>query len=223
MVVTRLFPLVIALALLPASQLCAKGKPKGKPSHPAAAPEPAVAPASSLPSDRLQTYSDYNLEHLLGPLNGGTLPRAELMRMEIDFKAHLTQATPEEKPMWQAAVNVCLAFDNIVNEREKAVLAMQGGRSPITSGALGATRTVHFNDWRDGLQAQREADEARARQQQAKASDAFVVSSAASSADTAWRQRAQPWRNQIQQLLVAAKQAELPPAPAGPAGTAPAP
>ncbi|HEV7405981.1 MAG TPA: hypothetical protein VGO11_23750 [Chthoniobacteraceae bacterium] len=216
-------PLVIfvALALLHTTPVWAKGKPKPKPKAQAPAPAPAVPAAPPLPSELLQTYSANNLEHLLGPLNGGALPRAELMRLETEFKARLALGIPEEKAMLQAAINVCTAFGRIMDEREKAVLGLQPARRPMTSGALGANKQVTLKDWRDELQARREQDEARARQQQARASDAFILDGAANKANASWQLRGQPWRNQIQQLLTAERQAELvavaPPAPPVPA------
>jgi hypothetical protein len=169
----------------------------------------------------LQPYSENNLEHLLGPLNDGALPRPELMRMETEFKARLALSVPEEKAMLQAAIQVCLAFDKIMDEREKTVSGGRRGSSAATTGALGATRTARSNDWRDDLvQAAREAHDEKVRRGQARASDAFVVSNAENTANAAWFQRVQPWRKEVQQLLVAERQAELalraaapPPAP----------
>jgi hypothetical protein len=206
MVVFRPLALFLALAFLLPGTVLAKGKRKPQPPP---APAPVAIPQAPQPSAMLQAYSENNLEHLLGPLNNGALPRAELMRMATDFKAHQLLGIPEEKAMWQAAINVCVAFDRIMDEREKTVMGMQQGRSPMTSGALGANRTVRLNDWRDELQAHREAQDTKARKQQTRAADAFVVSSGESAANTMWRQRVQPWRLQVQQLLVAERQAEL--------------
>jgi hypothetical protein len=212
---------VITVAILPTVQVCAKGK---KRSHPAPPPAPALPAAPPLPSELLQSYSANNLEHLLGPLNEGALPRAELMRMETDFKARLALAAPEEKSMLQAALAVCVAFDKIMDEREKTVSGSRRGSSAATSAALGANRTVRLNDWRDELQAGREAHDEKMRRGAAKASDAFVVSNAANNANAAWFQRVQPWRKEVQQLLVAERQAELAArAPAIPAALAAAP
>jgi hypothetical protein len=145
-----------------------------------------AAPPFPLPSASLEAYAANNLEHLLGPLNGGNLPRTELMKLETDLKARLGQGIPEEKAMLQAAVAVCAGFDKIIDAREKAVLNMQQAAHPATSGR----------------------QESKARQQLAQASDAFIVSSAENSANVAWRAHVQPWRVEMQQLLVAEKQAE---------------
>ncbi len=222
MILTRPLLVFAALVLLPAPLVCAKGKPKPRP--PAPAPAPAVPAAPPLPSATLQSYAGNNLEHLLGPLNGGALPRAELLRMEADYRGRLAQGLPEEKAMIEAALRVCSAFEKIMDEREKAFLGTQGGGTAVTSGALGATRTERLKDWRDELQAEREAREAKARKDQARASNAFVVAGASSAAGIAWQQRAQPWRKEIQQLLAAEQQAEIaavtPPAPPVPARAA---
>src|SRR6266853_742318 len=92
------------------------------------AAEPADA-AAPLPSEQLQDYSANNLEHLLGPLNSGALPRAELMKLEIDYKARLAQADPRQRATLQAAIDVCAAFDRIMDAREKAVVEISAAQA----------------------------------------------------------------------------------------------
>ncbi len=67
----------------------------------------------TLPSEQLLAYSANNLDHLLGPLNGGALPRAELLKLEIDYQGRLPQASPAEKEVLNAAIKVGDAFSKI--------------------------------------------------------------------------------------------------------------
>jgi hypothetical protein len=178
MVPPRSLALVAALALFPATLACAKPKP--------AAPIPAAKAAPALPSVRLQAFSAKHLEPLLAPLSPGPLPRAELLQMETHFKERLAKGNPDEKAMLDAALSVCAGFDKIINEREKAVLSLHPGPQPKTS----------------------YRQESKAQQQMAKQSDEFIAASSKKSAQAFWQQRVQPWRVEMQQLLVNEKQAE---------------
>src|SRR3954470_24546125 len=100
---------------------------------------PAASSPAILPSEQLQTYAANNLEHLLGPLNDGTLPRAELQKLEIEYQARLAQAGAAEKEVLQASLRVCAAFDKIMAERETAVAATHGAQAKNTE-SLGSTK-----------------------------------------------------------------------------------
>ncbi len=178
MVPPRLFALLVALALLPATLVAAK--PKSKPAA------PATPAASQLPSARLQAFSAKHLEYLLGPLGPGKLPRGELLQMETQFKERLARGVAGETAMLQDALAVCTAFDKIVDEREKAVLTLNQGTHAETSNK----------------------DESKARRKMAKEVDHFIAAGARSAAQANWQQRGQPWRLQLQQLLVNEKEAE---------------
>jgi hypothetical protein len=157
-----------------------------KPKPTATAPAPA-SPAP--PSARLQAFSAKHLEHLLGPLNNSPLPRPELMQLETHFKERLAKGKPEDKAMLDAALAVCTGFDRIITEREKALLTLHQGAQPVTSGK----------------------QESKARQQMTKQADAFLAASSRNAAQVFWQQRVQPWRTEMQQLLVNEKQAEVKP------------
>lgn len=182
MVPPRSLALVAALALLPATLLGAKPKPVP------ATPAPAVKTAPALPSVRLQAFSAKHLEPLLGPLGPGPLPRAELLQMETHFKERQARGNPDEKAMLDAALAVCAGFDKIINEREKAVAGLHPGPQPKTS----------------------YKQESKAQQKMARESDEFIAASSKNSAQAFWQQRGQPWRLEMQQLLVTEKQAEKP-------------
>jgi hypothetical protein len=173
-----------------------------------------------LPSEQLQDYAANNLEHLLGPLNGGALPRPELFRLETDYQARLAHAAPQEKEMLTAALKVCNAFEQITNAREQAVARITGGKAD-NSDSQKSTK-LHSDKDNYALDARRQ--EIRQGQSQSK----FIITSSQIAADQQWQQYARPWRAEVQKLLVLEKQAELKlaaaaPAPATPPSPAPAP
>lgn len=170
--------------------------------------------AAPLPSEQLQAYSANNLEHLLGPLNEGALPRAELMKLEIDYKGRLGLAAPGEKAVLQAALEVCTAFGKIMDERAKAVAAVSGAEAQ-NSNAQGSTK-LHARK-KDEFS----FDQKRREIREGQSDSNFIASAALESANRAWKLHQQPWREATEQLLVREKQAEVAmaagPVPAGPA------
>jgi hypothetical protein len=173
-----------------------------------------------LPSEQLQGYATNNLEHLLGPLNDGTLPRPELFRLETDYQARLAQAAPQEKEMLTAALKVCTAFEQILKAREQAVARITGGKAD-NSDSLKSTK-LHSKKDDYALDARRQ--EIRQGQSQS----TFIITSGQIAADQQWQQYARPWRAEVQKLIVQEKQAELAlaaaaPAPSAPPSPAPAP
>lgn len=148
------------------------------------------------PSEQLQTYSANNLEHLIGTLNGGELPRNELSKLEIDYRARLAVANPKEKAVLQAAINICAIFDQIMDERAKAVGSVSVGWAANTN-SLGSTRSAPFKD------------DKRAEIRGGQHDSQFVASAAFEALDKQWKERAPIWRNSVSQLLIKEKQAEL--------------
>lgn len=174
--------------------------------------EPAPVP---LPSEQLQAYSSNNLEHLLGPLNNGELPRAEMARLEIEYKARLAVASPKDKAELQAAVDICTAFDRIMDERQQLAAQLFGGDARNFN-SEGSTR--------------RHGDK-RAEIRSGQNNTNFIAAASAEAANKQWKERGNLWRTSMSQLLFRERQAELvaaaapvavtPPAPATPAPPAP--
>jgi len=156
-----------------------------------AAREPEKAPPAfdpkTAPSAQLQTFSTAWLDKLTGPLDNAPLPRAQLVQLQTDFQAHIGVATPQQKPAYEAALQACVTFGNLMDAREKA-------RTALTN--AGAVTSASVRKKTAGkLAAQRDDD--------------FVNSGAISSATSQWQQQQKPWRDAIQQVLVREKQAEL--------------
>ena len=156
-----------------------------------AAKEPEKAPPAfdpkTAPSAQLQTFSTAWLDKLTGPLDNAPLPRAQLLQLQTDFQAHLGVATPKQKPAYEAALQACVTFGNLMDAREKA-------RTALTT-SQAETSTAVRKKTAGKLAAQRD--------------DQFINSGAISSATSQWQQQQKPWRDAIQQVLVREKQAEL--------------
>jgi hypothetical protein len=141
----------------------------------------------SAPSVQLQTFATAWLEKLVGPLDAAPLPRAALMQLQTDFQARLPLATAQQKPAYQAALQTCTTFSNLMDARDKARTALSNAQA-VTATSVGKKMSKK-------LVAQRDND--------------FVNSGAVSSANSQWQQQQTAWRDAIQQLMVREKQAEL--------------
>lgn len=165
---------------------------------------PAMAEPVWSPFEQLQAYSANNLEHLLGPLNNGELPRAELAKLEIEYKAQLSVAAPKDKAVLQAAVDVCTAFDRIMDERQQAAAKLFGGaaRNYNSEGSthLRGTKRAEIRGGQNDTN--------------------FIAAGAEEAANTQWKQLGAGWRTGVAQLLLRVRQAEL---VIGAAASAPAP
>jgi hypothetical protein len=157
----------------------------------AAAREPEKAPPTfdpkTAPSAQLQTFSTAWLDKLTGPLDNAPLPYAQLMQLRTDFQARIGVATPPQKPAYEAALQACITFSNLMDAREKARTAL--------SNANAETSTAVRKHTAGKLSAQRD--------------DQFIASAAMSSAISHWQQQQKPWRDAIQQALIREKQAEF--------------
>lgn len=156
-----------------------------------AAKEPEKAPPvfdpKTAPSAQLQTFSTAWLDKLTGPLDNAPLPHAQLMQLQTDFQANLVVAKPQQKPAYEAALQTCVTFGNLMDAREKA--------RTILSNAQAETSTAVRKRTAGKLAAQRD--------------DQFITSGAISSALSYWQQQQKPWRDAIQRVLVREKQAEF--------------
>jgi len=179
------------------------------PAPPSSAPSqgaPSPFDPKNLPSAQLQDFSAAWLEKILGPLNNTPLPRAQLMKLQTDYQARLALATPQQKPTLQAALQLCAAFGNIMDARERALTSLTNAEAS-TSTASGSTRSAHVKD------------DKRAQIRAAQGDSAFITSGAVSSVVTQWQQQEKPTRDAIQQLLVRERQAELVALAANPAAS----
>ena len=163
----------------------ATATPAAKEPEKSASP-PAFDPKTA-PSVQLQAFADAWLDKLVGPLDAAPLPHAALLPLQTDFQARLPLATPQQKSAYQAALQTCTTFSNLMDAREKA-------RTALTNGGAVTSASVRKN-MGGKLAAQRDND--------------FVNSGAVSSALSQWQQQQKPWRDAIQQLMVREKQAEL--------------
>jgi hypothetical protein len=156
-----------------------------------AAKEPEKAPAAfdpkTAPSVQLQAFSTAWFDKLTGPLDNDPLPRAQLMQLQTDFQVQIGVATPQQKPAYEAALQTCATFGNLMDARERARTALSNA---------GAVTSASVRKHTAGkLAAQRDTE--------------FVNSGAISSAMSQWQQQEKPWRDAIQRGLVREKQAEF--------------
>jgi hypothetical protein len=161
---------------------------------PVAAQEPAKASLAfdpkTAPSAQLQAFSTAWLDKLTGPLDNAPLPHAQIIQMQTDYQAQIGVATPAQKPAYQAALQACVIFGNLMDAREKARTALTNAQANA-SGEVGTARRGARSD-------------ANARND-----SKFVAAGAANAAISQWQQQQKPWRDAIQLVLAREKQAEV--------------
>jgi hypothetical protein len=109
------------------------------------------------------------------------------MQLQTDFQAHIGVATPQQKPAYEAALQACVTYGNLMDAREKARTALTNANAE-TSTAVRKKTAGKLAALRD---------------------DQFITSGAISSAMSHWQQQQKPWRDAIQQVLIREKQAEF--------------
>ncbi len=161
---------------------------------PVAAKEPEKAPLAfdpkTAPSAQLQTFTMAWLDKLTGPLDNAPLPHTQLILLQTDFQEHIWGATPQQKPVYEAALQACVAFGNLMDAREKARTALTNAQAN-TSESVGTVG-------KSGRSAPNARNDSK-----------FVDSGATNAAISQWQQQQKPWRDTIQQGLVREKQAEF--------------
>ena len=91
-------------------------KKKGEPT-PHATPAPPQPPSVDI-----SKFMGDNLDKILGPLDQKILlPRPELDRMRNSFSARFSRASLTERAQFQAALSVCDALAQAMNERQTAI------------------------------------------------------------------------------------------------------
>jgi hypothetical protein len=94
-------------------------KPRKKAAY---TPPPAPTPTPA-PSVDLAKFAGANLDKILGPLDAKIpMPRAELAQIRASISARFSKATLAERPQFQAALAVCDALNQAMDERNKAIL-----------------------------------------------------------------------------------------------------
>ena len=151
-----------------------------------------------MPSVSLQSFLDAHLDQILAPLDAEGLKHPDLI---TDFRSALadtaSKAPPVKQPAFQAALGVCNALANALNERENAAANFQGLNSSKSSASLGVVSKAHH------LSRMELHSEARARQA-ANRTDASFKNSQKSQ----WVQRATQLRQGIQQLCARERDVE---------------
>ena len=94
-------------------------KKKGEPT-----PRAVTTPAPlQPPSVEIAKFTADHLDKILAPLDQKiVLPRAELDQMRNSFSTRFSRATLPERPQFQAALSVCDALAQAMNERQTAIV-----------------------------------------------------------------------------------------------------
>jgi hypothetical protein len=153
--------------------------------------QPPPGPRS--PSVELGEFGGEHLEKILAPLEHQVpLPRSELSRLRQSFADRRATAPENEKPVYQAALLVCNALSQAMDEREKAVASFQSSSAVHGSFDLNARRKDHPS-WKD---LRREQHEEQNRKEQSAEKDNFLNSQL----KTSWQQRSTQLRQNIDRL-----------------------
>lgn len=112
--------LVIALpATSPEAWARAKKKKKREEFVPSPTPTPPGPPSGDL-SNFVTTHGD----KIFAPLEQRVvMPRAELAQLRSGFAQRFTRASLGERNQFQASLTICEALSQVMNERDKALLA----------------------------------------------------------------------------------------------------
>lgn len=214
---------IVALSLFVQPTSSDAAKPKRHPQQRAAEqPTPQPPPQQPLgpndmPSSVLQPFLDQRLDIILAPLDAPGLKHPNAV---IDLRSSIADAlvkmSPERQQCFRAALAVCDALQQAVDERTRAIAAAQGSGAAQSSASLGVTSTQQ-------LSLKQLHSENRAHQDVAR-NNAFFVNAAI----TQWTQRSAQLRQHIQQLYLKEREAErqvppttAPTVPASPAASHP--
>ncbi len=194
---------VCAVGCVVISSVSAKPPPKKHPKNPPPAPQqPAPPPTGSrAPSAELGDFIGAHLDQILAPLDRGVaLPRNEVVQLRESFTDRFAKAPSNEKPAYDAAIAVCNALTQTMDEREKGVASLQGSESVHAPSDLGA----HRKDDPSRRDLARERREERNRKQEAAQNDNFLTTQL----KTGWTQRTIQLRQHINQLYGRERDAE---------------
>ena len=194
---------VCAVGCVVISSASAKPAPKKHPKNPPPAPQQSAPPpiGSRAPSAELGDFLAAHLDKILAPLDQqAALPRNEVMQLRESFKDRGTRASPNERLAYEAAINVCAALSQSMDEREKSIASLQGSASVHGPSDLGA----HRKDDPSRRDLARERHEERNRKQEAAQGDNFLTTQL----KTGWTQRTLQLRQNINQLYAREREGE---------------
>lgn len=228
--------LIVAGLAMPAE--AKKKKSDAETPAPAATPDatPAAAAAAS-PGEQLSKFLSAHLEQIVAPLGAKAFTDPQkVSELKESFADAMAVAPALKKQVYQAAIDTCTVMTQAMAEREKTMASLSASQQVAGDTSLGATRKDIHRFWTGALEEQREEQEQKNRNKQAKQQDAFL----SEGQKTQWTNRAAQIRADIQRyysrerelerqynaVMAAAKPAAAPaaPAPAAPKpAVAPAP
>jgi hypothetical protein len=128
----------------------ARSKKKKKESF---VPAPTPTPPG-VPSGDLSSFVAANGDKIFAPLDQKVaMPRAELAQLRNSFAQRFTRASLAERNQFQAALSVCDALTQVMNERDKTLLSPSGNWTQ---------RSVQLRQYVDQLVAREREMEAQA-------------------------------------------------------------
>jgi len=156
---------------------------------------------SRAPSVELGEFGAAHLDKILAPLDQQVgLPRNEIAQLRESFTDRWSKAPANEKLAYQAAVVVCRAISQSMDEREKAISSVQSSSSVHGSVDLGA----HRKDRLTWTEQRREEGEERNRKDEAAQKDRFLNAQLKAN----WQQRAIQLRQNIDRLYARERELE---------------
>ena len=117
--------LCLAFAVFPVGSHTAWARSKKKKKE-AFVPAPTPTPPGA-PSGDLSSFVTTNGDKIFAPLDQKVvMPRAELAQLRNSFAQRFTRASLNERNQFQAALSICDALTQVMNERDKTLLAPSG-------------------------------------------------------------------------------------------------
>ena len=156
---------------------------------------------SRAPSVELGEFGAAHINRILGPLEQRVeLPRNQLTQLRESFIDRGSRAPMNEKSAYQAAVVVCNAVSQAMDERDQTVSSIQASSSVRGSYDLGE----HRKDRPTGKELERERHEEQNRKEQAAQKDNFLNSQL----NANWQQRTIQLRQSIDRLYARERELE---------------
>lgn len=161
----------------------------------------ALPPGSRAPSVELGEFGAAHLDKILAPLDHEIpLPRTEVAQLRESFTDRRSKAPDNEKPAYQAAIVVCNALSQAMDEREKTIASFQSSSAVHGSLDLGA----HRKDRPSRREFRRERREEENRKEDAAQKDAFLDARVKAN----WQQRVIQLRQNIDRLYARERELE---------------
>ena len=118
--------LCLACAISPVGSHTAWARSKKKKKQEAFVPAPTPTPPGA-PSGDLTSFVAANGDRIFAPLDQRVvMPRAELAQLRNSFAQRFTRAYLSERNQFQAALSICDALTQVMNERDKTLLTPSG-------------------------------------------------------------------------------------------------